>query len=150
MKLLSLRLCDHDSNISYWDGSVLHYFKSERKYREKHHAYSSSTKKDLHGWIDDVIDLWDITPYEIDDIAIIIDEWSYTPENKWDKELPFPSRPVSIQNTILHGFNRVNHHYAHALSAQFLFGQSDLDIVIDGVGDNDNIWSVFKNENTPC
>ena len=29
MKLLGLRLCEHDSNISYFDGSSLHYYKSE-------------------------------------------------------------------------------------------------------------------------
>ena len=41
MKLLGLRLCEHDSNISYFDGTDLHYHKSERKYGVKHHAYNN-------------------------------------------------------------------------------------------------------------
>lgn len=146
MKLLSLRLCDHDSNISYWDGKLLHYFKSERKYQEKYHRYTSFKSKDLYSWIDDVIDLWDITPYEMDDIVIIFDEWTYTPVEEYDKNISFLSKPVQIQHPILHGVNRLNHHYAHALSSQFLYGRSDIDFVIDGEGDDNNIWSVFKKE----
>ena len=41
MKLLGLRLCEHDSNISYFDGSKIHYFKSERSTQIKHHAYNN-------------------------------------------------------------------------------------------------------------
>ncbi len=40
-KLLGLRLCEHDSNISYFDGSKVYYFKSERFYNQKHHAYNN-------------------------------------------------------------------------------------------------------------
>lgn len=145
MKLLSLRLCEHDSNISYWDGDSLHYFKSERKYQKKHHEYSSGEKKDLYSWIDDVIDLWNISPYEMDDIAIVFDEWLYTSE--YINDLSFLSKPVKISHPILHGIDRLNHHYAHALSSQFLYGKSDIDFVIDGVGDDNNIWSVFRKEN---
>ena len=72
MKLLGLRLCEHDSNISYFDGKKLHYFKSERHYQVKHHGYN-----DLVSWRDDVFDLFGITPDEIDDIAIVIDPWHH-------------------------------------------------------------------------
>ena len=49
MKLLGLRLCEHDSNISYFDGTKLHYYKSERDYQIKHHGYN-----DLITWRDDI------------------------------------------------------------------------------------------------
>ena len=38
MKLLGLRVCEHDSNFSYFDGEQLHYLKTERKYKIKHHS----------------------------------------------------------------------------------------------------------------
>ena len=41
MKLLGLRLCEHDSNISYFDGQKVHYLKSERLYQIKHHGYDN-------------------------------------------------------------------------------------------------------------
>ena len=53
MKLLGLRLCTHDSNISYFDGTNLHYHKSERKYGVKHHAYNN-----LWQWQKEIKDLW--------------------------------------------------------------------------------------------
>ena len=60
MKLLGLRLCEHDSNISYFDGSSLHYYKSERKYQVKHHAIH-----DLIKWRDEINDLWNLDYKEI-------------------------------------------------------------------------------------
>ena len=62
MKLLGLRLCEHDSNISYFDGSSLHYYKSERKYQVKHHAIH-----DLIKWRDEINDLWNLDYKEIDE-----------------------------------------------------------------------------------
>ena len=49
MKLLSLRLCEHDSNIAYFDGDKVFYIKTERIYKEKHHAYNNlwQWKKDI-------------------------------------------------------------------------------------------------------
>ena len=41
MKLLGLRLCEHDSNISYFDGQKVHYLKSERLHQIKHHGYDN-------------------------------------------------------------------------------------------------------------
>jgi hypothetical protein len=40
MKFLGLRLCDHDSNISYTDGTTVKYIKSERPHQIKHHGYT--------------------------------------------------------------------------------------------------------------
>ena len=40
-RLLGLRLCEHDSNISYFDGYKVHYLKSERLYNIKWKCISS-------------------------------------------------------------------------------------------------------------
>lgn len=140
MKLLSLRLCDHDSNISYWDGSNLHYIKTERMYGIKHHCYNN-----LWEWEQEIYDIWGIKKCDLDDICIILDEWKY---NSLDTSLEtfFPTTPVQLQNPSLHGVDRLNHHYAHALSSWMLTKKSDVDIVIDAFGDRDVSWSVFKDE----
>jgi predicted NodU family carbamoyl transferase len=36
MKLLSVHLHGHDSNLSYFDGQKVHYLKAERLYQKKH------------------------------------------------------------------------------------------------------------------
>ena len=109
MKLLGLRLCEHDSNISYFDGSSLHYYKSERKYQIKHHAIH-----DLIKWRDEIKDLWNLDYKEIDEIGIVIDPWRHNLPT--DNENFFP---------VIEGYEhlpsdckvyRIDHHYAHALS----------------------------------
>ena len=42
MKFLGLRLCEHDSNISYSDGSQIKYIKLERLNHIKHYEKQKS------------------------------------------------------------------------------------------------------------
>ena len=70
MKLLGLRLCEHDSNMSYFDGKKVYYFKSERKYNIKHHAYN-----DLITWVDEIKKIWNLDLKDLDDICIVLDPW---------------------------------------------------------------------------
>ena len=139
MKLLGLRLCDHDSNISYFDGTKLHYFKSERKYQVKHHAY-----KNLYYWKKDIKDEFGIDYNDIDEIAIVVDPWQYNLPT--DKEEFFPAIPwnkLDVDSKVY----RVNHHYAHALSLfPILKERPEYEIIIDGFGDYNNAWTVFKND----
>ena len=72
VKLLGLRLCEHDSNISFFDGDKVHYLKTERMYKQKHHAYNN-----LHDWQYDIQKKFNIKPSEIDEIAIVVDPWIY-------------------------------------------------------------------------
>lgn len=135
MKLLSLRLCDHDSNISYYDGNQVHYLKIERKTQIKHFAFNN-----LWGWRELVKDVWGVDYKDIDEIAIVIDPkiHSLPPNNDLLYELYdyFPAAcPVW----------RVEHHYAHSLSTWMLTDKADINIVIDGFGEEDIPWSVFKN-----
>jgi len=143
MKLLALRLCEHDSNISYFDGQKLHYFKSERKSQIKHHKFNN-----LWEWRVVIQRLWGVDYSEIDEIAITIDPWNhnlpkdlkkfYTPTELAVEYDYFPAKCKVW---------RINHHYAHALSTWMLENKkSDVSIVIDGFGDLDVAWTVFKDD----
>jgi len=138
-KLLSLRLCDHDSNFSYYDGNKLHYFKSERYNGIKHHGYSN-----LWEWEEEIYNLWKIKPHEIDDICLILDEFNYIKDDASHKSF-FPSKPIRIRHEYFQGKDQLNHHYAHALSCWPITDKSDVDIVFDGFGEYDTTWSVFRN-----
>ena len=140
MKFLGLRLCDHDSNITYTDGVNVRYYNSERDYQIKHHGF-----KDLNQWFQ-VIKKWNINPSEIDAIAITID--SFTNKNiKFNEKELFSS--VDIPLFKLLGFDcpvfRVDHHYAHHLSS-WMFGEPDIGFVFDGFGDDKVTHSIFKGD----
>ena len=140
MKFLGLRLCDHDSNITYTDGVVVKYYNSERDYQIKHHGF-----KDLNQWFQ-IIKRWNINPSEVDAIAITIDSFSHD-KIKFDERELFSSIEIPLFKLL--GFDcpifRVDHHYAHHLSC-WMFGESDVGIVSDGFGDDYSGHTVFKND----
>ena len=68
--LLGLRLCEHDSNISYFDGKTIHYIKTERIFNKKHHAFNN-----LWEWKNFVKNIWDLNIEDIDEISIVVDPW---------------------------------------------------------------------------
>lgn len=137
-RLLALRLCEHDSNMSYFDGDKVFYFKSERLHQIKHHAYDN-----LWEWKKDLKNVFNIDYEKIDEIAIILDPWrhklpidneEFYPAIKY--EYFFPRENVW----------RVNHHLCHALSCWPLYKERPkYEIVIDGFGDANNAWTVIKN-----
>jgi carbamoyltransferase len=138
MKLLSLRLCEHDSNFSFFDGNKLHYFKSERKYQEKNHAYN-----DLYSWRKEVNDLFGVDYKDIDEIAVIFDPWRHNLPT--DNENFFPA--IEYDYFPFKKVYRVNHHYAHALSGWMILDKEpDIAIVIDGFGDKNKAWSIFSKD----
>ena len=137
MKLLGLRLCEHDSNISYFDGTKLHYYKSERDYQIKHHGYN-----DLVTWRDDIQRIFGVKPKEIDDIAIVIDPWQHNFPTDNEEFFPAIDYPLFKADCPV---QRINHHYAHALSCFPVNSKiPDVEVVIDGFGDINNAWTVFK------
>ena len=138
MKLLALRLCAHDSNISYFDGQTLHYYKSERFYQIKHHAYD-----DIFLWQEEIKKIWNVSLEDIDEIAIVIDSWNYQLPKV--TETFFPAIEYNYLLTKCKVW-RVNHHFAHSISTWMLHNKEpNVSIVIDGFGDLDKTWSVFKN-----
>ena len=137
MKLLGLRLSDHDSNMSYFDGKEVKYFKSERIKNIKHHGYD-----ELNTWKEEVRNIFNVDYKEIDEIAIVIDPYRHN--LPMDQEGFFPAIPYNHLEPELNVF-RVDHHYAHSLSTWMLEDQpSNISIVIDGFGDNDTTISVIK------
>ena len=137
MKLLGLRLCEHDSNISYFDGTKLHYYKSERDYQIKHHGYD-----DLITWRDDIQRIFGVKPNEIDDIAIVIDPWQHNFPTDNEEFFPAIDYPLFKADCPV---QRINHHYAHALSCFPVNNKiPDVEVVIDGFGEINNAWTVFK------
>lgn len=137
MNLIGLRLCEHDSNISYYDGNNFYYYKSERNYQVKHHAFDNFWQ-----WKNIVYDLWNLKEKDIDDIAIIVDPWRHNlPTNEEDF---FPC----IENYSYLPFKatRLSHHYAHALSTDVMHDNLLGHIIIDGFGDQDQAVTIFKQD----
>jgi carbamoyltransferase len=136
--LIGLRVCEHDSNISVFDGKQVHYIKTERLYKEKHHAYNN-----LYKWKKDINKLFNIELNDNDQIAVALDYWRYNlPKNK---EEFYPAIKYNYLN--FKNLYRVNHHLAHALSCWPLQNERpEYEIIIDGFGDIKNTWTVIKND----
>lgn len=138
MKLLGLRLCEHDSNISYYDGENVHYIKTERLRKEKHHAY-----KNLYEWEEDIKKIWGVDYKDIDQIGIVLDPWHYGLPP--DPPTIFPHIKYSLppHNTPV---LKIDHHHSHSLSTwPILDIKPNISIVVDGFGDHNISWTVFKN-----
>jgi carbamoyltransferase len=139
MKFLGLRLCEHDSNITYTNNTQVKYYKSERDYQVKHHGFN-----DLNQWTK-VIKKWDVNPGDLDAIAIVIDDFLHP----WIKCTPgevFEYIDIPLFKDM--GFNcpilRVDHHYSHILSAWPLGINPDVGFVFDGFGDDKTSHSIFR------
>lgn len=140
MKFLGLRLCEHDSNITYTDGTKLKYYKSERDYQIKHHGL-----EDLNQW-SKIIKRWNINPNELDAIAIVLDYHLYPWIKCTDGELfEFINVPLFKDMGFKCPVLRVDHHYAHFLSTWVLGSNPDVGFVFDGFGDDRNTHSIFRN-----
>lgn len=136
MKLLGLRICEHDSNISYFNGDKVFYLKTERKFQIKHHGIN-----DLYQWENIIFEQWGIKSKDLDEIAIVFDPWHHNLSCREDSF--FPSKKIEFPANCK--VTRVNHHYAHHLSCWPLIKNpsSYNGICIDGFGDYDKSWTVF-------
>lgn len=141
MKFIGLRLCEHDSNISYSDGITVKYYKSERDYQIKHHGFD-----DLNQW-KKIIDIWNINPSEIDAIGIVLDCFRYR-YLKCDETKIYET--IDVQLFKLMGFEcpvfRIDHHYAHFLSSWTLGINPTIGFVFDGFGDDYITHTIFKDD----
>lgn len=139
MKFLGLRLCEHDSNITYSDGKQIKYYKPERDYQIKHFGY-----QDLSSWTK-IINKWNINPKDISAIGIVLDCFRY-PHIKCNESKLFEIIEISLFK--LFGFEcpifRIDHHYAHLLSCWTSNINYDSGFVFDGFGDDFASHSLFK------
>lgn len=139
MKLLGLRLCDHDSNITLYDNGKLSYYKLERETQIKHDAFDN-----LWEWQFILKNKFNTELEEIDEIAVVLDPWRY------DMGLvrpDFPAQQIDIFKNVKCKVWWLNHHYAHMLSHNLVSERKPKKhIVIDGYGDHDISWTIFKDE----
>ena len=133
MKLLGLRLCDHDSNMTITDGKTVSYHKTERHYHIKHHGYGNSNFIDFRRYIDEK----DIDLSDIDEAAIVVDEKNIDTIEPLVKFLGLKCK-----------IHKVDHHIAHALSIWPLHKTDDIktDIVLDGFGDYEIHHTIHKHK----
>ncbi len=132
-KLLSLHPYIHDANVTYYDGEKCHYIKIERLAQVKKFRYSA-----------DVLDTSFIGKLKADIEYLNVD---------WDNldEIVLTSGGVDNHEVVKQVMQvekpfkatRIDHHYAHKLSADWLFGEHDRALVIDGCGDNGNHTSMY-------
>ena len=141
MNLLGLRVGTHDSNITFYDGHKLRYYKSERRKQIKHHESTG-----VFEWRQDIKEVWGLDLKDIDQIAISLDEDSmskYYGDMLYDNfeglYRECPDFPASCKVW------SIDHHYAHSLSMVPIF-YPDVSIVMDGIGDYETPWSIFKGD----
>ena len=139
MRLLGIRSCDHDSSFCLYDSGKVKYHKVERKTGIKHDALDN-----LWEWEFVLNSHFGLNAEDLDEICIVFDPWRHGLGDI------HPAYPAQIVNFIPNAKCRVwwmNHHLAHALSYNpFLEKESDVSIVLDGFGDKDVSWSVFRND----
>ena len=137
MKLLALRLCEHDSSFCFFDGEKLKYLKTERIKGIKHHAYNN-----LLNWKEDFQNIFNEDVNDLNEVAIIVDPWIYnlpTDNESFSNAVEFHHLQLNCNTW------RINHHYAHALSIwPMTEKEPEINIVMDGFGDLDQSWTIFN------
>jgi len=143
MKFLGMRLCEHDSNISYFDGTDVHYFKSERfraikinDWMGKHHAYAN-----FESWMKEIKEMWNLEPNDLDEIGIVFDPWHY--RLNYEDDDFFPTKKFDY---LPYNITRIDHHYAHALSSWPVTKTCRKHFVFDAYGDYDTSWSYIEDD----
>ena len=139
MKLLALRLCAHDSNVTYFDGEQLKYRSFERDFQVKHFGFEG-----IYAWTR-ILDEWNIIPSEVDAIGIVLDSYVYNEidadSSKLTEIIDIPLfRDIGFTCTI----HRIDHHYAHSLSFWPLGVEPTINFVFDGFGDDWMYRSVWR------
>ncbi len=130
MRFLGLRIDDHDSNLTYTNGTKVKYLSTERYYGIKHHGYDNAWQ-----WRD-ILKHWDLSIDDIDAVAIVSDRIKFDRGELYRKinlDLPCPSFAV-------------DHHWAHVLS-QWPVGIPYTNYVFDGFGNNERSHSLFIDAN---
>jgi carbamoyltransferase len=138
MNFLGISIRNHDANICYSSGKKIKYIKFEREFNQKHWGTNQ------HFFTQYVLDKWNIEASKIDAVAFVADMSEdnipyfntnlieeFKPKNFFYEKFKCP-------------FFRIDHHYAHCLSTWPLEKNSDIDFVLDGIGDFEKTYSIFK------
>ena len=93
---------------------------------------------------------WNIEPKDIDAIAYVTDMSNHQLDN-YSNDLVTKYKPKDIYlENFKCPFYLIDHHYAHTLSIWPLIDKTDVDFVLDGMGDFEKTYSIFsKNKLLP-
>lgn len=123
-KLLSFSF-GHDGAVSYFDGLNLYYGKLERLTKVKHDTFLYAEQ--LEAFLKTI---FNVSMNDIDEICLI----DCIDENTMDFKKRYNHKDIFV----------LDHHYAHCLSVEFLYGKGDISIAIDGEGNNSETWAVYR------
>ena len=138
MKFLGISYRAHDANVSFSDDKKIKYFKLEREFQKKHAGCV-----DFY-FIKYVLNKWNIEINDIDAIAFTPDmSFHQMPFYKKDLFYEFKPKDFFLENFKC-PFYYVDHHYAHALSIWPIIDKTDVDFVLDGMGDLEKTYSIFS------
>ena len=139
MKILSLHLLgDHDANVTYFDEGKVTYINLERIMGiKKYFAYTHDLPK-----IDEHLKAMNL-PLMVDIIVVDYDDTSTSELITQISEQKYLEY-FSMLAYRAKKYYKVEHHYAHYMSAEWLYGNTGNGLVIDGCGDNGVHISVFK------
>lgn len=138
MKLLGIKIGDHDSNFSFYDGTSVRYHKSERRMQIKHYG-----SLDPLVWVP-ILEEWGYSAQDLDAICVTSDEELY--RENIDPSLLFHTINADYWFPgITCPVYRLDHHLSHALS---IWPVADClptwSFVFDGDGDFGRSFSIFK------
>ena len=139
MNLLGISIRNHDANISLSCGKKIKYLKFEREFEQKHWGCFE------YFYIKYALDKWKIDFNEINAVAYVTD-MSVFHLSHYNDNIVEELKP---NDWFFEKFNcpffKIDHHYAHSLSLWPLTKNSNVDFVLDGLGDFEKTYSIFKN-----
>ena len=162
MKFFTIHFQFHDANITYFDGEKAHYLKSERVRQIKKHYYerSSYVLDDLFSNVHEIkkdCAFMNIDWHNLDAVAFTMGEFNNPDEEHamswqfndgWLTEVSEDifERLCPMLDLTAKKYYRIEHHWAHKLSADWLYGEMQKGLVMDGAGDYGNWFSIFDRE----
>jgi len=138
MNFLGLSLRNHDANISYSENNKVKYLKFEREFNIKHLGCLDWS------FLRHVFDKWNIDAKKINAVSYVTDMGAFNLPS-YSKELIEEIKP---NHWFFQNFNcpffKIDHHFAHTLSIWPLTKNTDIDFVLDGMGDFEKTHSIFS------
>jgi carbamoyltransferase len=140
MNFLGISFRNHDANLSYSYGNKIKYIKFEREFNQKHFGCVD------YYFIQYVLDKWKINILDIDAVAYVTD-MSFIGLPHYSNDLIEELKPNNwFFKKFKCPFFKLDHHFTHMLSLWPLTDKSDVEFVLDGMGDFEKTYSIFKNK----
>lgn len=155
MKILTLHVYTHDTGITYYDGEKTYHCKFERPTQIKRYHFNKWQLCYLKDFVKGMPVDWnnlDICAFTVGELETVREldnklNWSFD-DDEFIKELDanlvseiFPNLDITAKK-----YYRVEHHYAHYMSGDFLYRDTMGGLILDGNGDYQVHRSVFKGD----